>query len=145
MKFLDINNIYINLDNVVSVKFEGNRVIFNYNYEISLDEMHVSPDYTYVEVPSTLDRKVLTETLESYNFITFKDSDNSNTYVNLENVSSIKEYTKNNKKRLIFNLNVGSSIRNQTIITANAVYYDFDTDEDFSAATIYLSSILGGL
>lgn len=143
--FIDMGLVYVNLDNVVSIKFELDRIIFNYNSEISLDG-GVSPDYTYINMPVGKERNDLIEILESKDFITFEKSDNSNTYVNLSNTSSIKEYIKERgsytKRRLIFNLNVSSTLTGTNTITSNAVYYDFDTEEDFNEAASALQKIL---
>ena len=144
-RFIDIPRGYINLDNVVSVKFETNRVIFNYNTEISLSG-DISPDYTYVNMYDNLERKELIDELYEYGFITFVNSDNANTLTNLDNVTSIKEYVKEvrsfTKRRLIFNLNVGNTLKDTGTVTSNAIYYDFDTEADFLNATQYLNQYL---
>jgi len=146
--FISVNDVHINLKNVVSVKIEDSKIIFNYNYEISLNGRNISPDYTYVYMYNKQDIKELKEILEGENFITFEKSDNANCYVNLDNVSSIKEYIKNRgnytKYRLIFNLCVGSTLKDDNVVTSSAVYYDFDFEEDFERASLSLIPILRG-
>jgi len=143
-KFIEVGTNYINLRNVVSIKFEMNRVIFNYNSAISIVDGMVSPDYTYVEIDA-LERKELKETLENEGFITFELSDNSNIYVNLDNVTFIKEYIRlghNPKFRLIFNMNVGATLKDSYKITSSAVYYDFSTEEDLIKSSDELSRLI---
>lgn len=144
-EFIDILGGYVNLGNVVSVKFEQNRVIFNYNTEISLSG-DISPDYTYVNMYDKKERSELIERLLEYGFITFDKSDNASTFTNLDNVTSIKEYVKEGrsftKRRLIFNLNVGNTLKDTGTVTSNAIYYDFDTEADFLEATYFLTQHL---
>ena len=141
MKFLEVNNMYINLDHVVSIKFEESKVIFNYDYEISLNGRGVSPDYTYIDLDE-YEKREIKDKIMRLNFITFEKSDNSKTFVNLNNVSSIKEYVRPYQQRLIFNTCVSNSVQNKNIITSNAVYYDFNTEEDFNEALSILDSNL---
>ena len=143
--YIDIPGGYVNLGNVVSVKFEQNRVIFNYNTEISLSG-EISPDYTYVSMYDRKERNELIEKLLGHGFITFDKSDNAYTFTNLDNVTSIKEYVKEGhnftKHRLIFNLNVGNTLKDTGTVTSNAIYYDFDTEADFLDATYLLAQHL---
>jgi len=134
--FINYENLTINLKNVVSVKLEDKKIIFNYNYNISLDGNSVSPDYSYIYVKSYADRNEIRKILEENNFISFKESDNYFNLVNLDNVSFIKEYIKpeKNKYRLIFNLCVSNTLRDSNTITSNAVYYDFPDEYSLTNA-----------
>jgi len=134
--FINYENLTINLKNVVSVKLEDKKIIFNYNYNISLDGNSISPDYSYIYVKSYADRNEIRKILEENNFISFKESDNYFNLVNLDNVSFIKEYIKpeKNKYRLIFNLCVSNTLRDSNTITSNAVYYDFPDEYSLANA-----------
>lgn len=147
--FLDLGEIIVNLDNVVSIKVEKEikKIIFNLNYSVSIDKSSkdITPDYIYHWYSTEMELKEILEVIKNYNFITFENSDNPNSYINLKNVSSIKEYNKDGKNRLIFNLNVSNTIKKFGIVSSYAIYYDFDNEEDFQEASITLNTILNSL
>jgi hypothetical protein len=147
VKFLEQNKIVVNLDNVSSIMFEKQKIIFNFNYGVTLSTKgmdKIIPDYVYFN----RDEEIFTEIIDYLNangWITFKNSDNPNRWVNPKCISFIKYEKRHNKYRIIANLNTSVTLgTNKTdFLTSDAVYWDFIDEQDFEDAKTSLLFILG--
>jgi hypothetical protein len=139
----------VNIDNVTSIMFEGNKVIFNMNYGISLNNNidHIIQDYVYFYYNNEENTREIKSLLQHYGWFTFGASDNRNRWVNPKSISFVKFEVriKNNKTkyRIIVNLNSSVSLNSDIFArTSDAVYYDFSKEEDFETAKLVLDNYL---
>ena len=141
----------VNLDNVTSIMFDPRKIIFNMNYGISLSTRkdQIIPDYVYfyIDKDNRDSSKNLKRILQHYGWFSFSKSDNSNRWVNPQNISFVKTEIriKNSKRkyRIIINLANTVSLSNDIFSkTSDAVYYDFDNEKDFESAIIALNDYL---
>ena len=147
--FLKNKNVIVNTDNTTSIMFENKKVIFNMNYGISLNHNidHIIPDYVYFYCNNTEEVQEIKNKLDKSQWFTFEKSDNPNRWVNIKNISFIKDEVriKNNKTkyRIIINLSSAVSLSNDIFArTSDAVYYDFTNEKEFIESYKNLNTLL---
>ena len=143
MKFIQKQNIVVNIENVSSIMFEKSKVIFNFNYGITLSHSDkIIPDYVYFDKDEET-VSLIKDTIITRGWVNFKNSDNPNRWVNPNCISFIKYDERNNKYRIIANLNASVSLsKYENVLTSDAVYWDFIDFQDFQDAKTSLEFLL---
>jgi len=143
----------VNTNAVTNIVIEGNKVIFNLDYFVSLqgeDNKHI-PDYVYMYFDTNGEMDDVIAKINSLNWIT---SDFGTTYngsykknSRIVNPNAISFITfEDRKNRIIFNLrNSISFSRNVQSKTSDFVYYDHENENDYYAESDRISEILGGM
>lgn len=137
--FLEFKDYVVNLDNCVSALFETKKIVFNFNYSVSLKsnvDKYV-PDYVYIFADEN-ERELIKSQLIQQGWLYSFNSDNPNRFVNPKGISFIKreERIKNGKKkyRIILNLNSSISLNADVYVkTSDAVYFDFFDKEEMDS------------
>ena len=149
--FLSNEDKMVNTDSVTNIVIEGNKVIFNLDYGISLqgDDAHIIADYVYMIVKDPGALEQMKQDIKSLNWIdsNFGAEDYKNVYrdnnrvVNPDAISFVK--FDNRKSRIIFNLRSSVSFkRNIYQKTSDFVYYDHSYIDDFEDEKIRITNIL---
>ncbi len=131
------NERMVNTKALSTVRFLGNKIIYNYNYHILIDtDREPSLDYTYWYVT---DDEVVDYVLENLSdeFITLDDV----TYVNMSQVSNIGFDERN--KKVIFN-HTHSAVHPlfDNKITSGFTYFKFKTDREYRDALRLLNDMI---
>lgn len=119
MSFIKINDRYVNLENVANIVFLEDKVVFNFNYAVSLKmpPKKLISDYIYT---SDVDES----SLDNNDFIieNFIKIDNGSVYyVNKKCISSFKKDSRNLK--LIFNFNHSVSVDTLNVESSSEFLY----------------------
>ena len=119
MSFIKINDRYVNLENVANIVFLEDKVVFNFNYAVSLKmpPKKLISDYIYT---SDVDES----SLDNNDFIieNFIKIDNGSVYyVNKKCISSFKKDSRNLK--LIFNFNHSVSVDTPNVESSTEFLY----------------------
>lgn len=119
MSFIKINDRYVNLENVANIVFLEDKVVFNFNYAVSLKmpPKKLISDYIYT---SDVDES----SLDNNDFIieNFIKIDNGSVYyVNKKCISSFKKDSRNLK--LIFNFNHSVSVDTPNVESSSEFLY----------------------
>ena len=149
--FLENEDKVVNTDAVTNIVIEGNKVIFNLDYGVSLQDNvdKIIPDYVYMIVKDPEDLKRMKADIDSLNWITseFGNYDRNNNYrannriVNPEAISFLK--FDDRKSRVIFNLRNSISFNRDVYQrTSDFVYFDHTNDEDYNVERERITNIL---
>ncbi len=146
----------VNLKNVSNIGFleefdRSNRkvykIIFNYNYSISLNTMYSKKvsDYTYVMTHDKLEYEKYTDELSRLinekGWIAPRINGEVSRLVNPDCISFVA--TDSRKNRVILNLAASVSYYNNTDkMTSDFLYFDFSTLEEFQAEYLYIQDQL---
>ena len=119
MSFIKINDRYVNLENVANIVFLEDKVVFNFNYAVTLKmpPKKLISDYIYT---SDVDES----SLDNNDFIieNFIKIDNGSVYyVNKKCISSFKKDSRNLK--LIFNFNHSVSVDTPSVESSSEFLY----------------------
>lgn len=119
MSFIKINDRYVNFENVANIVFLEDKVVFNFNYAVSLKmpPKKLISDYIYT---SDVDES----SLDNNDFIieNFIKIDNGSVYyVNKKCISSFKKDSRNLK--LIFNFNHSVSVDTPNVESSSEFLY----------------------
>jgi len=150
--FLEHNEKIVNTDSVTNIVIEGNKIIFNLDYGVSLqdDINKIIPDYVYMVIKDQDAFQEMKTAINDLNWITsdFGNYDRNNNYrtnnriVNPAQISFLKFDER--KQRIIFNLrNSVSFNRNPFQRTSDFVYFDHTSVEDFDNESIRIRAIVG--
>ena len=150
--FLEHNDKIVNTDSVTNIVIEGNKIIFNLDYGVSLqdDIDKIIPDYVYMVIKDQDAFQEMKTAINDLNWITadFGNYDRNNNYrannriVNPAQISFLKFDER--KQRIIFNLrNSVSFNRNAFSKTSDFVYFDHTSVEDFDSESLRIRRIIG--
>lgn len=137
----------VNIDNVTSMVQEGDKIIFNLDYGITLKgSKKIIPDYVYFYCNGD-EVKEIVDTIVSKGWIQSVESNHPNRYINPEKISFLKweEFNKYNepKNRIIINFNVSVSFNgSEDLRTSDSIYLDFNDSQTFNSEKGRISSIL---
>lgn len=119
MSFIKINDRHVNLKNVANIVFLEDKVVFNFNYAVSLKvpPKKLISDYVYTS-------DITEETLDNNEYINenfIKIDNGSLYYVNKNCISSFKKDSRNLK--LIFNFNHSVSVDTPNVESSSEFLY----------------------
>lgn len=140
--FIKANDTLVNLKKVSNINvIEGkNRIVFNMNYSIEMKRgfgTKMISDYVYWDASSQADFQSIIKELykNSYfskNFLQGSEYNGSVSYINLNEISSVKLNVE--RKRVIFNLSHSVSFRDTNKderLTSAFVFVDFRNADEF--------------
>jgi len=151
--FLENNDKVVNTDSVTNIVIEGNKVIFNLDYGVSLQDNidKIIPDYVYMIIKNDEDLADMKAQIDGLGWLTstFGNYDRNNNYrannriVNPDAISFIKYESR--KNRIIFNLRNSISFNREVHQkTSDFVYFDHVDEGDFESERTRIAAILGG-
>jgi len=149
--FLRYKEKIVNTDSVTNIVIEGNKIIYNLDYGVSLQDRkdRIIPDYVYMVINDPLELQIIKDKINTLNWISsdFGNYDRNNNYrannriVNPELISFVKFDERNS--RIIFNLRNSISFnRDFDQRTSDFVYFDHTSIEDFEDEQDRISLIL---
>lgn len=151
--FIKANNTIVNLKKVSNINvIEGkNRIVFNMNYSIEMKRgfgTKMISDYVYWDAQSKREFEYIVEELYknsyfSLNFLQGSEYNGSISYINLNEISSVKLNVE--RKRVIFNLSHGVTFRDtnkEESITSAFVFVDFKNAEQFKRYVDGLNNLI---
>jgi len=150
--FLESGDKVVNTDSVTNIVIEGNKVIFNLDYGVSLQENidKIIPDYVYMIIKNDEELADMKAQIDTLGWLTstFGNYDRNNNYrannriVNPSAISFIKY--EGRKNRIIFNLRNSISFNREVYKkTSDFVYFDHVETSDFENECTRISAILG--
>ncbi len=147
MKFLELNDRIVNLQNVSNINILENRIVFNMNYSIELNgsyEKKLISDYVYFNARNDQDMNQMKMELLKNNYIGDNFIKHNNGFVNTNCISSMKFADK--KLRTIFNLSHPITFKgNQGVnITSEFVYVNFTNGAEYDAFKTNVKQIILG-
>jgi hypothetical protein len=143
--FIRTNDKIVNLKNVsnINVVHERNRIVFNLNYSISMDNYKYISDYVYWDAEDESqfikNLSIISIHVNELNFIV-KLGDG---WINADAISSIK--FRDRKRRIIINLSHNVTFvdyNDDEKITSEFVYIDCKSDDEYSEYVNYITKRL---
>ena len=151
--FINANNSLVNLKKVSNVNIiEGkNRIVFNMNYSIEMKRgfgTKMISDYVYWDASSRAEFEEIKQELYknnyfSVNFLQGSEYNSSISYINLNEISSVKVNV--DRKRIIFNLSHSVTFRDTNKderLTSAFVFVDFINADEFKQYVDGLNNLL---
>jgi hypothetical protein len=151
--FINANNSLVNLEKVSNVNIiEGkNRIVFNMNYSIEMKRgfgTKMISDYVYWDASSTAEFQEIKKELYknsyfSMNFLQGSEYNGSISYINLNEISSVK--VNDDRKRIIFNLSHSVTFKDTNKderLTSAFVFVDFRNADQFKQYVDGLNNLL---
>jgi len=152
--FLEYNDKIVNTNSVTNIVIEGNKIIFNLDYGVSLQNEidKIIPDYVYMTIRDQNELDEMKSKIDNLGWLTseYGNYDRHGNYrannriVNPDQISFLKFDER--KQRIIFNLRNSISFnKNEFQRTSDFVYFDHTSSEDFDKESIRIKSIIGAI
>ena len=144
--FIKANDKYINLANVSSINILKNRIAFDFNTSVELDNgKHISYYAYYDGDAEEFFRNLETMEFIKQNYIKILDNGSTKGLVNKSSICAIKfiEGT-----RCVFNLShstTSTGFDEKTRLTSKFIYVDFGHKKEFEAYKIYVLNKIEGV
>ena len=128
MEFIQVNNKYINVKHISSITVLKDRVAFDMDTPIELDNGRLISFYAYQDIyDDDVVSNMLNQDYIVYNFIKHK-----NVLININHVISVKFIEKTN--RIVVNLShsLNTTYDGKTKLSSKFLYFDSDSVEEYN-------------